>query len=714
MAFELEALVGHLYIAGGRTIKTTPPGSLCEVAPKKAARGREIDTFFVLVIPSGVIAPNTFYEQMALMAAERYFSQTGSVTSALRDVFNTLNNNLFEHNDAGRKHYEANMIIAILRNEDLYVARAGAATLVLRHSGETKTIPENLTDDDNLFKPPLGVQPIPDVEMSRYPVDEGTRLMLCDANIAEITNENITQSLLASNIEQVLDDLKALVTLQVQMMVVEFVAPDIPVMVPAATGQSTAVLQAEIAAARVKAVQDQAFATAQEEEEARRNTPQARIKRRLVDGSVSVARSTGHTLTAIGNLAGKLIGGESTPKKARMSATFMMTAVIGLPIIVIAIVMLSWVLNIGQTAFEDCVTNAVTAANTARNIDSNNPAGVLAAWQGAQTIVSDCDTLRPDNNDPQLRQIAQEAQSVIDSLNGIDRRNATIIYAFPDANLSQLILQGLDIYAFDNEANITYRLSLRDDGMGAAGTHQIIPAMTVGARSESLGVFVGNIIGIDFDEQRTQLIALDDNGILISCSPRFISDCDFQRLLGAENWVNPTRITMWQGKLYVMDAGSDQLWRYEPVGGTDNYASPPTEYFRGSIRYEFANAVDFAIGNAGSTRGAVFILYEDGTMTHHLSGDPIAFAFSGFRAGLELPTATVQSMFLNDDPIDTGFYFVSRPTRTIYETTAAGTFRAAYRMQDETLFERITHVVADAGEGIVYVSSGNTILAFNK
>ncbi|MDQ7025584.1 MAG: hypothetical protein Q9P44_08500 [Anaerolineae bacterium] len=714
MAFELEALVGHLYIAGGRTIKTTPPGSLCEVAPKKAARGREIDTFFVLVIPSGVIAPNTFYEQMALMAAERYFSQTGSVTSALRDVFNTLNNNLFEHNAAGRKHYEASMIIAVLRSQDLYVARAGAATLVLRYSGETKTIPENLTDDDKLFKAPLGVQPIPDIEMSRYPVDEGTRLMLCDANITEITKENITQSLLAAHIEQVLDDLKALVTLQVQMMVVEFVAPDIPVMIPAATGQSTAVLQAEIAAARVKVVQDEAIAKAHEKEIARRNTPQARIKQRLIGGSVSVARSTGHTLTAIGNLTGKLIGTESSPKQARMSATFMMTAVIGLPVVVIAIVMLSWVFNVGQTAFEDCVTNAVAAANTARVIDSNNPAGVLAAWQGTQTIVGDCDELRPDNNDPQLRQIAQEAQSIIDRLNGIDRRNATIIYAFPDADISRLILQGLDIYAFDNTANITYRLTLRDDGMGAAGTHQIISSMAAGSRIESLGVFVGDIISIDFDEQRTQLIALDENGILISCSPRFVSDCDFQRLLGAENWINPTQITMWQGNLYVMDAGSDQLWRYEPISGTNNYASPPTEYFTGSIRYELDNAVDFTIGNTGSTRGAVFILYEDGTMTHHLGGDPIDFAFSGFRDGLELSTASVQSMFLNDDPIDTGFYFVSRPTRTIYETTAAGTFRAAYRVQDETLFERITQVVADAGEGIVYVASGNTILAFNK
>src|SRR5690606_37195618 len=201
MAFELEALVGHMYVAGGRTIKTTPPGALCEVAPKRAARGREVDTLFVLVLPSGNVAPNTFYEQMSLMAAERYFSNTGSVTSAIRDVFNTLNNNLFEHNASGRKHYEANMIVAVMRATDLYVARAGAATLVLRHSGTTKTVPDSLTDDDKLFKPPLGVQPIPEVELSRFTLDSGTRMILSDDSIAEITAEKLNQALVASNIE---------------------------------------------------------------------------------------------------------------------------------------------------------------------------------------------------------------------------------------------------------------------------------------------------------------------------------------------------------------------------------------------------------------------------------------------------------------------------------------------------------------------------------
>src|SRR5690606_39328079 len=116
MPLEYEALVGHLYIVGGRTISAAPPGTLVEVAPKKAARGRELDTFFVMVLPAGeTIAPAAFYEQMCQVSAERYFSSSGSVTSALRAILNSLNDDLYQHNATDPKRYEASILCAVLR-----------------------------------------------------------------------------------------------------------------------------------------------------------------------------------------------------------------------------------------------------------------------------------------------------------------------------------------------------------------------------------------------------------------------------------------------------------------------------------------------------------------------------------------------------------------------------------------------------------------------
>ena len=146
MAFELEALVGHLYIVGGRVINVNPPGALVEVAPPAAAQGREGDTFFVLIVPSGSIAPTTFYEQLAQLAAERYFNMGGSVTIALRTMFQQINRDLYQHNlehaEAGRQRFETSMIAAVLHEDDVYVGRVGPVVSVLQTAGLTLTFPK--------------------------------------------------------------------------------------------------------------------------------------------------------------------------------------------------------------------------------------------------------------------------------------------------------------------------------------------------------------------------------------------------------------------------------------------------------------------------------------------------------------------------------------------------------------------------------------------
>src|SRR5579871_5782664 len=127
MPFEFETLVGYLYMVGGRSISAPPPGTLVEIAPKKAARARELDTVFILVLPSGdTVAPATFYEEMARKGADQYFASTGSVTSGIKTAFTVLNTQLVDHNAADPRHYEASMLCAVLRGSDLYMGKVGS------------------------------------------------------------------------------------------------------------------------------------------------------------------------------------------------------------------------------------------------------------------------------------------------------------------------------------------------------------------------------------------------------------------------------------------------------------------------------------------------------------------------------------------------------------------------------------------------------------
>jgi len=705
MAFELEALVGHLYVAGRRTINTTPPGALIEVAPRRAARGRETDTFFVLVLPSGSIAPTSFYEQMAAMSAERYFSTTGSVTSALREMFNALNNNLYEHNRSGRRNYEANMVCAVLRSNELYIARVGSAVAVLRHDAKTVTYPDEVYREENLFQPALGINPMPQIEMKRFEVSSGSRLLLADASIIEITLERITQSIVAKSLETVLDDFKTFVTLQIQLMAVEFIPPETPVKKDDTIGESSSQITKEIAEAR-RTAQQQELEEAEEKKKQRENTPkrpnpiQQIFHQILQVGS----RTIGQFLTVLGDVLTIFLGTPASPEKRRFSTGTITAIVILFPLAIVLLVVLTWAGGVGETAYEECANRVFDASDVARSIDSNNPTSVQAAWQGTLLIIEECEELRSE--DPTMLEIRREGQRIIDSVNNVARRQTSTIATLPSATLSSIVLQGLDVYALDNTNDLVYRVQLTTDGLSSAGNPQPLANMRRGATVD--GLQVGNIIDIAFDDQLNNIVAVDSSGTLVRCPPRFVMECDAQRLPGVENWVNPVRMTIWRGALYILDTGAGQLWRYTPSGNT--YASAPTEYFVGASRPNLSTAVDFDITRTGT--GVVYVLFAEGVMNAYLGGDPQPFSFVAFPVGQELNNTTVQSMYMNDTPVLPAFYIASQPTRTVYQTTLAGTYQNSYRIFDEAFFELLADIAVEPAQQIVYAVSGNSIFAF--
>ena len=339
MAFELEALVGHLYIFGGRTININPPGALVEVAPRSAARGREEDTFFALVLPSGDTAPTSFYEQMAKLAAERYFNVSGSVTSALRTMFQIINRNLYEHNQGGQQQYEASVIVAILHDEDLYVARAGSSLSILQTNGLMLTFPEDLTNDESLFNVPLGIQPVPDVKMARYAVNAGTRLLLSDVNLAEIPVEKLNHTLSAGDIEQVLDGLRTTINVQAQLMVVELVQPEEESNVLAAPGESSTEINTKLGEARAQIIQEQ-----QKQRGRSRSSIEAGAKRRVGEAASQTAKG----LTITSKLFERFLPPPNLDSQRRISSGTITMAVLIIPIVIMAIVVVSWASDIGE------------------------------------------------------------------------------------------------------------------------------------------------------------------------------------------------------------------------------------------------------------------------------------------------------------------------------------------------------------------------------
>lgn len=695
MAFDYEALVGHLYVVNGRNISATPPGALVEVAPRKAVRGREMDTFFALVLPAGeAVAAASFYEKMAQLAAEHYFDSTGGVTSGVRTLFSTLNQNLYEHNQSGKRPYEVSMVCAVLHGNDIFLARVGAAAAVLHHEGTTEVFPVDYASPSVLYGDPLGRNPVPDVKMTRYRIVSGTRMVMGDTGLIEIPLPNIENAANATDIAAMIVLLREQVQVSAIYQLVEFVPPDVPAAVPVLEAEATNRVNQIIATEAAPAPESPSKVT----------TAATDVRHQLQRGASGAAIKIADGLDAVHTGVEKL----STRTQGRRLPFGDSSAVIILvPVALVLLVLFMWLGGTGESEFEICVNEAQRAADLARSIDSGDVNGTLAAWNAVLLTIERCNEIRP--GDEQLATLTREGQDIIDRLYYIERRDPLVIEAFPNARLTQAVLRGDDLYVLDDNNDQVYRVTLAADGLSAVpNSRQPIPTMRRNAQVSSFTL--GDIVALTWADQtnglsqNNVLIGLDRNGVLVEYSPTFLAR-GVQRLLGSETWVDPIRMQIWEnGSLYILDPGANQIWRYDPSGGS--FPGAPLEYFTGQTRPALQNAVDFAI----DANGRIYILFADGVITLFSRGEQLPFGFASFPTGQQINTT--DALYLNTSPIAPGIYLISRADRTVYETSLAGTFINSYRAYDETLFEGLANVVADDNRNVIYVLSGNSILAF--
>lgn len=706
MVFQLESLVGHLFVVNGRTLSAPPPGALVEVSPKKAARGREADTLFTLVLPSGEPAPATFYSEMAALAAERYFNSSGSVTAGLRAVYDLVNRNLLEHNRVSTRTYEVNMLCAVLHDKNLILSRCGMGLALLYQEDKLQRFPTDPLDENELvFGAPLGVQPMPDIKMKQMTVERGVRLVLADAELADAPLPALEAMMRSADIESLLVQMKTLVPRQATALAAQFALPDeAPDPFMREGSNSKEVLAAPLPAEkRIENVQ------LEPDVGTRMVDTVMQMRDRTQDGLGKAAKGVAKGAEVTNELIDHYFAKDE--KKHWWQGAAGAGLAIGIPLVVVGLVISLWILGLDRSEYEVCVSQMFETASIARVIDSSDVNGTLAAWNAVLLKANECDGIRPDGiPDTPVRDLEREGQNVVDRLLTIDRRDVTPIVSLPSAQLEQVVLRGLTLYVLDGANDLVYEMQLSNDGRSIQQNTQT--PITNMRRGASVNQYtLGEIIDIAWAEdgralsQSNVLIAVDRAGVIVEHSPTILTR-GAQRLLGTENWVRPVAIALWRGNLYVLDPGANQIWRYNPTGGS--YSSAPTEYFAGQQRPNISQAVDFAIDD----NGAIFVLLANGQMGKYIGGEAQPFAFANFPSGQQL--GLTDAMYFSTSPIAQSIYLVSEANRTIYEVTQAGTFMRSYRTFNEENFASLRGVVAEPSQQLVYALSGNSVFVFTR
>lgn len=380
-----------------------------------------------------------------------------------------------------------------------------------------------------------------------------------------------------------------------------------------------------------------------------------------------------------------------------------------IPVAVVLLVVALALNTRDETAFELCFSQVQEAVGAARLSDQNPAQNSQDNWYGVMEVVDTC--LQRRSEDPGLLAIRTEAMARLDEFAGVVRCPMTPLRRYQPGtqHLRGPVLHGgIDLYVLDSERSTIYRETLNEVGNALVRESEVIVQ-----RGAAIGEFViRNLVDITWlvdggIPQRSALVAVDGNGILLAYSPTF-PPATAQALVGAERWIRPVSIDSWQGRLYILDPVANQIWRYQPAGS--EYPGGPEEYFSGPDRPDISNAVDFAIDQQGN----VYILMADGSMLKYFGGDQQFFQFSNLAGGSVGRLGSANAMYLDTGLIFPGFYVMDAANQLLYETTMNGTRINSYKAPEGTSFRDLSGLTIDASAENMYVLARDTLYHIPK
>ncbi len=695
---SLDALVSHVYVVGGRTIGAPPPGSLTLLAPKKAARGRQDETLFILLVPTGTYkAPSYTYENLTKQAADIYFKTTGGITSSVRETLTQINKVVLEQQQTLAQPLRASMVCAVMRESEIYVGRCGPMLVAYRQGTNFSTFPGEVSDYSMNLVPPLGATMEPRVELTRYELTPDSVMIFSDFGWSENSVDALKNTILeGKSIGEMLDPLRRMVTASMgHAMLMQFVTENAPTPeIPRLYSRPAA----PAVAFSAPAPPEEVIPEPPEE----KKPPTGGIKK-------TAARALTRTASAVTSLGDRMFPPEDAEGEVREPLVENMLIMLALliPLVIVVVVVGLALSQTGQTRFEVCRADVLAIYDAAQQLtpsEGAEPEKIVLArqqWEVVRDEALACERNKPGDGD--MLRIASDAQNNLDRFDRVERRELTPIRVFKDGAVLRGPVSGnwIQLYTLDVRNNEVYRDVLSSDGRQLAEvgtdpiifTGQSIRGEIIDRLVDITWMSLGGLAGAN-----SAPVVLDSSGLLVWYNDPF-SEVDALRLVTTQAWNRPTAIATWGLNLYVLDAGADQIWRYVPNQGV--YSEAPEEYFAGFERPDLENAVDFGIDE----EGRVYILFEDGVTRSYVGGAARDFDYYNLPDGALKSGA---SLMVDNNPVSRGLVITDPASETIYVVSLGGTVYVGYRpLNPLNAFKNLTGALVHTDRNSIYVLSGN-------
>jgi hypothetical protein len=707
---ELQAISGQLYLIEGE-IQDEPavPGLLVQPAPARAARGRDQDLLFIHLTLTGRLEETAVLIQDLLDSiSHSYYRATGSVTAALRRAVIEANEALLRLNLSGAGVVrEGAITCAVLRGGELFTLQAGEGLAFLGHNFGVERLPPK--PPDRIV--PLGRSAGLDFRYYHHRLQTGDMLLLADPRLTHLPTQSFVPALVDTEVELGLAELHQLVRPEsARLLLVEF-TDEVLLGLPEATGTGRAATSFIGRVLQQRPKREGSLAGQAGMETAVSPLPSSTAvensaRKATAGAAMGLSRFSGWLAELLETLRPLPDPDEEAIKWPVPTALAIL-----IPLMVTLIVMgvyFQWgqVRRLAEVK-QEMGHNLVLAQENEEESEARSH------YNQILTLADEAERIRP--GDSEVNRLRNQAMTALDRLDGVTRLSAQPYHRFgPEARLGAVVLRpGFNggVYTLDKTSSAVYEHRTDE----SYTTPQAEPVqLAVGGQVPAGNYVVSDIIDLMW-RLRGQAVAqeglamLDVNGTLLMYQPT-TENYQLAPLDLASEWRQPAAIATYSERLYILDRGMQQIWKYFPDGY--NFVLRADDQVIGfSEDPELAQAVDLDLY---SEDASLVVLYEDGRIRYYdtrsgrVQWDETDLAQSGLNSPLIAPNRVkLVGRGLNAS------IFVSDPgSGRIIQLSRGGTVLAQYRASDELghdLFTRITDFDVAETPLRVFVTADNVL-----
>jgi hypothetical protein len=393
---------------------------------------------------------------------------------------------------------------------------------------------------------------------------------------------------------------------------------------------------------------------------------------------------------------------------------------IAIPLLIVAVVAVMYFRKGYAMEFDRIMQEAQAEAFVADA--QTDPLQARQAWQ---RVVDLLQTAARYGSSDELTTLQNHAARMLDNLDGItplEFKAAVAGGLDSDTQITALLAGDRELYALDAIHERVLRLLLGQGGYRLDETFLCqsgeYPDIAVGPLMDMVWV-PGLAVGTQSPSSTRSgaIVALDNHGILLYCPPGGNAMAGTLASPGG-GWKTPSAIDYYNGRLYVLDPGSNTFWRFA-MSDSGGFDQPPSEYFPADHPV-LADVIDFVVAS-----GEVFFLHNDGHITR-CQYDPLlqpegaesaggtlceGLLYNDTRpgrsAGASITDALFSRIYYNEPPEPT-LFFLDQLGRGAYRFSLALNFISRYRVTIAPEGPKAT-ALAIGADKVLYIAVGNQI-----